>query len=78
VGARGRPAPVVAAAAAAAVIALKRDAEALALLCADCWREASVGPPPFRCSQAKFFSAAPRARGGGRSRASQAGTGSQP
>jgi Protein of unknown function (DUF1403) len=71
---RGRPAPVVAAAAAAAVVALRADAEPLALLCADAaLAKTLAGRRPCRSSPASCSPAAPQARDGGRARARQAG-----
>ena len=63
--ARGRPAPVVAAAAAAAVVALKRDAEPLALLCADAALAKTLGwPTPLPLLGGELF--ARRGAGEGR------------
>ena len=63
--ARGRPAPVVAAAAAATVLALKRDAEPLALLCADAALAKTLGwPTPLPLLANELF--ARRATGDGR------------
>ena len=75
---RGRPAPVAAAAAAEAVIALRADAEPLALFCADAALAKSPQLARRRCrySPASCFCAAPRARDGGRARAKPAGSSS--
>jgi Protein of unknown function (DUF1403) len=60
-----RPAPVVAAAAAAAVVALKRDAEPLALFCADAALAKSLGwPTPLPLLASELFQR--RATGEGR------------
>ena len=64
-GGRGRPVPVVAAAAAEAVIALKPDAEPLALLCADAALARALSwPTPLPLLAGELF--ARRATGGGR------------
>ena len=63
--ARGRPAPVVAAAAAATVLALKRDAEPLALLCAEAALAKTLGwPTPLPLLASELF--ARRGAGEGR------------
>src|SRR5208283_4886678 len=63
--ARGRPAPVVAVAAAEAVIALRTDAEPLALFCADAVLAKSLGwPTPVPLIASEIFSR--RATGEGR------------
>ena len=73
-GGRGRPAPIAAAAAAEAVIALRADAEPLALL-----RRRRAGQKPragqrrCRSSPASCSPAAARGRDGGRARARPAG-----
>ena len=55
-GGRGRPAPIAAAAAAEAVIALKPDAEPLALLCADAALAESLGwPTPLPLLASELF-----------------------
>ena len=65
VGAPGRPAPIVAAAAAEAVIAMRADAEPLALLCADAALAKSLGwPTPLPLLAGELF--ARRATGEGR------------
>jgi hypothetical protein len=64
-GGRGRPAPIAAAAAAEAVVALKADAEPLALLCADAaLARASSWPTPLPLLAGELF--ARRATGEGR------------
>ena len=64
-GGRGRPAPIAAAAAAEAVIALKRDAEPLALLCTDAALAKTLGwPTPLPLLASELF--ARRATGEGR------------
>jgi len=64
-GGRGRPAPIAAAAAAEAVIALKPDAEPLALLCADAALARALGwPTPLPLLASELFVS--RATGEGR------------
>ena len=78
VGAPGRPAPVAAAAAAQAVIALRADAEPLAIWFADAALAKSLNWPfavPLLAGE--LFGVAPRARDGGRARARPAGSSSR-
>ena len=73
-GGRGRPAPVAAAAAAEAVIALRADAEPLALFApTPRWPRPSAGRRRCRSSPASCLCAAPQARDGDRARAKPAG-----